>query len=323
MGAYSLVDFEEIKEIISYYNLGKVKSFEATIEGISNSNYKVMLESGEKVLLKISNDKTLEQLTHEQEILETLTKYHFPFCLAPLKSIKGRLIYEHNGMYGVIFPYIDGRPPLINESSLSQIGSALGTLHSLEIYKEDLGVLRAHDLVGYGGQSINDYILGENAVKDFVENFCQIFPDRLSNVPYDLFPSGIIHGDLYYDNSLFDEEKLVTLIDFEQSGRGRFILDIGIALSGSCLNAEKTNLSLSLINSFLNGYEKQRKLLVIERQYLRTAIAVGFFSIALWRIKRFYEGNLDERKRYNYRELLSRCKEFWKTSSENDFQMVS
>ena len=64
----------------------------------------------------------------------------------------------------------------------------------------------------------------------------RIFPERLQDIPYDDFPVGVIHGDLYFDNSLFDAGELVTLIDFEQSGRGRHILDLGIAISGSCLD---------------------------------------------------------------------------------------
>ena len=177
MGDYSLVDLEEIKEIISYYHLGEVEDFKPAIEGISNSNYCVNLGSGEKVLLKISNDKTLEQLLNEQDILATLTKYKYPFSLTPLMSLKGRLIYEHNGMYGVIFPYIEGLPPELNSSTLEQIGKALGTLHSLEIYKEDLGVLRAHDLVGHGGQSINEYVQSTNALDDFSETFTRTFSE--------------------------------------------------------------------------------------------------------------------------------------------------
>jgi homoserine kinase type II len=113
----------------------------------------------------------------------------------------------------------------------------------------------------------------------------------------------------------------VTLIDFEQSGTGRFILDLGIALSGSCLNHDNTDLSLDLMKSFLRGYEQSRPLLIIEKEYLRDAIAVGFFSISLWRIKRFYEGQLDQRKKYNYRELLERCRSFWSSSAKDDFNL--
>ncbi|MBT4790738.1 MAG: phosphotransferase, partial [Halobacteriovoraceae bacterium] len=228
MGVYSDINLNEINEILSYYELGQASDYERTITGISNSNFQVKLESGNSILLKISNDKTLEQLENEQNILLKLKEYHFEYSLPPCKTILGKPIYHHNNFYGVVFPFIKGFPPVISMESTYQIGRALGRLHSLEIHRQDLDTIRPHDLVGYGGQSILEYTQGENAAPDFVAAFEKIFPNKLQDLPYDLFPAGIIHGDLYFDNSLFFEEKLVTLIDFEQSGTGRFILDIGI-----------------------------------------------------------------------------------------------
>ena len=310
MGVYSEIDLGEINDILKYYEMGHAVDYQATIAGISNSNYKVVLDDGKKVLLKVSNDKTIEQLVNEQNILLTLKKYEYPYALKAFKTIQGKPIYHHGNFYGVIFPFIEGFPPEINPKTIRQIGEALGVLHSLEIRKEDLATIRPHDLVGYGGLSINEYTLTKRATSDFVESFVHVFPDRLQEIPYDIFPAGIIHGDLYYDNSLFNDDKLVTLIDFEQSGRGRFILDLGIALSGSCLNEDKSTIDLNLVKCFLEGYEQKRRLVTIEREYLKTAILVGFYSIALWRIKRFYEGHLDERKKFNYRELLWRAENF-------------
>jgi homoserine kinase type II len=172
-------------------------------------------------------------------------------------------------------------------------------------------------MVGYGGIGIYEYTMSASAPKDFVDAFNEIFPDRLQNIPYDVFPVGIIHGDLYFDNSLFNDGKLVTLIDFEQAGRGRYILDLGIALSGSCLNQQQDSLDPLLIESFLEGYQSKRQLLAIEKAYLDTAILVGFFSIALWRIKRFYEGNLDESKKFNYRQLIERARNYQSNFKQN------
>ena len=310
MGVYSEVDLAEINEILKHYELGKALDYQATITGISNSNYRVVLDSGNEVLLKVSNDKTVEQLTNEQNILLKLQKYNFNYSLHPFETIQGKPIYQHNGLHGVVFPFINGFPPVINLETIAQIGTALGKLHSLELKKEDLDTIRPHDLVGYGGLNVRDYAYSDHAAPEFKDYFERVITEDLLEVPYDIFPAGIIHGDLYYDNSLFNEGKLVTLIDFEQAGRGRFILDLGIAISGSCLNEDKTNVDLGLMNSFLEGYEKERKLKVIEKEYLDLAIKIGFFSIALWRVKRFYEGNLDESKKYNYLDLLKRAEAF-------------
>lgn len=310
MGVYSEINLNEINEILKYYELGNAVSYLATITGISNSNFRVTLTSGKEVLLKVSNDKTIEQLENEQRILQVLEKYNYLHSLHPIQTIQGKPIYHHKNYFGVVFPFINGLPPIIDNSAIAQIGKALAELHSLEIHKEDLDTIRPHDLVGHGGLHIQDYIEQPNCAPDFKEAFLKVFPQGLNDIPYDIFPAGIIHGDLYFDNSLFHEGKLVTLIDFEQSGRGRFILDLGIALSGSCLNSNRDNLDLELARHFIRGYEQVRPLKAIEREYLMMAVKVGFFSIGLWRIKRFLEGNLDESKKYNYRELLERCLNF-------------
>jgi len=313
MGVYSNISLNEINDILSYYEVGKALDFKPTITGISNSNFQVFLCDGKEVLLKISNDKTIEQLQNEQQVLLALEKHHFKYSIHPLKTVQGKSIYQHKDYYGVIFPFINGKPPEITEDVCYQVGAALADLHSLEISKDDLGVLRPHDLVGFGGKNIYDYTLEKDAAEDFIIEFNKIFPGKLLDIPYDVFPVGIIHGDLYFDNSLFNDDKLVTLIDFEQSGRGRFILDLGIAISGTCLNIDKSNLDKVLIDSFLLGYESHRKLITIEKEYLKTAILVGFYSIALWRIRRFYDGQLDQSKRFNYRELLNRAHNFNKS----------
>lgn len=318
MGVYSEIDLKEINEILKYYELGNAVSFKATITGISNSNFKVTLSNGKEVLLKVSNDKTLEQLENEQRILEVLENYNYLHSIHPFKTIKGKPIYHHKNFFGVVFPFINGLPPKIDKFTIQQIGKALAELHSLEIHKEDLASIRRHDLVGYGGLSIQDFVQSEECPKDFKEAFDTVFPDGVSAIPYDIFPAGIIHGDLYFDNSLFHEGKLVTLIDFEQSGRGRFILDLGIAISGSCMNQDHSQIDLELVENFLKGYEQSRHLLAIEKEYLVVAVKVGFFSIALWRIKRFYAGNLDQSKKFNYRELTERCLRFHAMKSNDD-----
>ena len=81
-------------------------------------------------------------------------------------------------------------------------------------------------------------------------------------------------------------------------------------MSGSCLSGD--DVDPLLFKAFLEGYESVRVLTHLEREYLHTAIVIGFLSIALWRIDRFYEGKLDHSKKFNYRELLTRALKFKK-----------
>lgn len=307
MGVYSKMTLEEINDILKFYDFDKAVKFHPTVEGISNSNYHVILESGEEILLKVSNDKNIEQLENEQRILHVLAKHHYKYSPGAFETLEGALVYRHKDYYGVVFPFIHGKAPEITSDVCHQIGEALAELHSLDIDREDLESIRPYDHVGYGGMHIYEYTLEKDAAPDFVKAFGRCFPNQLQTVPYDMFPGGIIHGDLYFDNSLFKDGKLATLLDFEQAGRGRFILDIGIAISGGCLTDDKLNIDDELVAKFIKGYETIRPLSTLEKEYLNTSILVGFFSIALWRIKRFYTGKLDASKKYNYRELLERA----------------
>jgi homoserine kinase type II len=321
MGIYSSIKLHEINDILKFYGLGKASELESTLKGISNSNYIVQLEDGEQVLLKISNDKTIQQLEKEQTILHLLNRYQFPLSPRPFKTLQGKPIYQHNGFYGVIFPFIDGKAPIVSSTVVYQLGQALGQLHSLEISKEDLQFIRPYEHVGHNVFHIQKYVKSPIAPDDFVKTYNmlahKIFPRGLNEIPFDLFPSGIIHGDLYYDNSLFKNDQLVSLIDFEQSGIGRYLLDLGISISGSCLNKEKDNIDMMLFTSFIKGYEEYRKMLTIEKDYIHTAIIVGLLSISLWRIKRFYEGKLDKNKKNNYQELLIRAQNFFESTGLN------
>lgn len=310
MGVYSDMTLEEINEILKFYDFDKAVKFNPTVEGISNSNYHVILENGDEILLKVSNDKNAEQLENEQRILHVLAKHFYKYSPGAFETLEGGLVYRHKDYYGVVFPFIHGRAPEITQDVCKQIGQALAELHSLDIDSEDLESIRPYDHVGYGGMHIYEYTLEQDAAEDFVSAFVKCFPDKLQTIPYDMFPAGIIHGDLYFDNSLFKDGKLATLLDFEQAGRGRFILDIGIAISGGCLTSDKKDIDEELVKHFITGYETIRPLTTLEKEYLNDSILVGFFSIALWRIKRFYTGKLDSKKKFNYRELLERALNF-------------
>ncbi len=305
MGVYSNITIEDVNDILKHYQVDQAVEFSATTQGISNSNFKVKLKSGSFLLLKISNDKTIKQLENEQQILLTLKKYNFSFAIPPLETIMGKPIYTHGDYYGVVFHFVPGLPPIVSQSSIKQLGMSLGLLHSIDIHKDDLQSIRQHEVVGHNGLSIAEFCLSNKCPDDFKEVYNNLFPKGLEDLPYDFLPAGIIHGDLYYDNSLFNEGKIITLIDFEQAGVGRFILDVGIAISGSCLDGDKVD--EGLMKAFLEGYLERRKMTHLESEYLYTAIIIGFLSIALWRIERFYEGKLDESKRFNYRELLRRA----------------
>jgi homoserine kinase type II len=315
MGSYTKISLEEANQIAGFYELGSFTQLSPLSLGISNSNYRVDAQN-KSYLLKISNDKGREQLQKEQEILAYLEKVEFEYSICPIPTKTGELIYQHSDNYGVIYPFIAGIPPGPSDWTCRQIGEGLASLHSIKHKSEGLESLRHHTEVGFNAGQIIQYLDSPSCPKEYTRFFGIVFPDNLAELKKETFSEGIIHGDLYYDNTLFDNNNLAVILDFEQAGRGSLLLDLGISISGTCL--EKGRLIKPLIESFLEGYESIKPLSEGEKKFIDQAILVGLFSIALWRIKRFTEGNLNHLMADSYLELLYRAQHF-----KNSLQEIS
>ena len=67
-------------------------------------------------------------------------------------------------------------------------------------------------------------------------------------------PTGIIHGDMFRDNVLFNEHGLCGVLDFHHAGYGFWLFDLAIAINDWCvdngsLDREKTLTMLREYNS--------------------------------------------------------------------------
>ncbi|MGZ3807194.1 MAG: phosphotransferase [Bacteriovorax sp.] len=308
MASYTQIGLSEAEQILKLYGRSNVIKLTPLSLGISNSNYRVDLID-ESVLLKISNDKNQSQLSEEQSILLYLKQRGYPYSLKPFSLTDGSLVYRYENYFGVLYPFVQGIPPGPSDYTCKEVGKALAQLHSLKHDPDALNRLRPHENVGFGAREILDYVHTPKSPDDFKLLFNKLFPDQLKAFIGTSFERGIIHGDLYYDNTLFDKNIISSVLDFEQAGIGEYVLDLGISISGTCL--EKGRIISPLVQSYLSGYEEVRPLTTAEKHHLNEAIILGLFSIALWRIKRFKEGHLNPLMADSYRDLLTRAHHYF------------
>lgn len=315
MASYTQIGLLEAQDILKLYGRSNVLKLTPLSLGISNSNYRVDLEN-ESVLLKISNDKNQLQLADEQNILLYLSQRAYPYSLRPYALSSGELVYNYHSYFGVLYPFVQGIPPGPSDFTCKEVGAALATLHSINHDREALKKLRPHESVGFGAAEVLEYTQSAKCPIDYREAFNYLFPDHLKGFIETPFLKGIIHGDLYYDNTLFDNNHLSTVLDFEQAGIGEYLLDLGISLSGTCL--EKGRIITPLVNSYLQGYEAIRPLTDDEKKYLDQAITLGLMSISLWRIKRFKERNLNPLMENSYRDLMVKAQDYYEMKQQEN-----
>jgi homoserine kinase type II len=309
MANYTEISRDVALDILELYNIKGVRDLIPLSFGISNTNYRVNLDSGDAVILKISNDKGRLELAEEQKILQYLKQNGFPYSLSAYLTNEGQSVYEYDEYCGVVFPFVNGEVPTIEPESLAAIGAALAELHLTSDYNKNFQNLRPHTSVGFDLKTISEYTKTEKCPTDFKAAFDEIFPAAvLEQAVNSELPYGVIHGDLYYDNTLFRDGQLQAMLDFEQSGVGEYLFDIGVSISGSCLEGD--DISLPLVEHFMDGYSNVRRLTAKEDEFLYYAILAGLFSISRWRIKRFVENELDPSKRDNYKQLIHRALRF-------------
>lgn len=308
MAYYTNITLSDANTILSLYDLNKATKLVPIGHGISNSNYIVHLEDGSEIILKISNDKDNQQLLEEQYILLNLKHLGFRYSPIPFRTKNDEPVYQSPPWHGVVFPRIKGQVPAVNHETCFAIGASLATLHLLSGEPKLSSLpypLRKASEIGYFPEDIITFSNENNCPQDFKNAVQILLPDSAYAFYHSLeseLPKSIIHGDLYFDNTLFYAKTLVSMLDFEQAGLGPCIFDIGISISGTCLENKK--LSLKLVKSFMKGYLSERSLSLSEKELLIPQILWGFLSISLWRIHRFYLGNLSEERKMSYQELI-------------------
>ncbi|MCK4768187.1 MAG: phosphotransferase, partial [Desulfobacula sp.] len=124
-------------------------------------------------------------------------------------------------------------------------------------------------------------------------------------------PRGLVHGDLFPDNTMFKGNKLLAILDFEVICIENLLHELGTAIQGFCYVDNK--LSEELLHTFLNEYQKYYKLNQIEKELLPAYMQWGAHCMIAWHLIGVMEDN-DTIKYKRAQALIARVKQLRKIS---------
>ncbi|HYD30952.1 MAG TPA: homoserine kinase [Azospirillaceae bacterium] len=257
MAVYTEVSDEDLTAFIAQYNLGALLSCKGIAEGVENSNFLLVTETGPYILTLYEKRTRREDLPFFLSLMEHLAGKGIA-CPLPVQGTDGQALRELCGRPAVIVTFLKGMwPRRILPQHCAELGGALAAVH---LAGSDFTMTRANSL------SVNGWRPLFEACRDRADEvrpgLGQALAEELAEMeacwPADL-PRGVIHADLFPDNVFFQGERLSGLIDFYFACTDSFAYDVAICLNAWCFEPDGS-FNTTKARMMLSSYRKVRPL---------------------------------------------------------------
>ena len=284
MGVFTNLFQDEIDFIEKKYKI-KILEIKNIDNGILNSNFYIKTKNKKYILRIYEANRTIDEEKQELILLDRIVDF-IPVSIA-IKNIDNEYISIFNNKKFALFEYIDGNSiTKIGTHIIGEIAIYLGKLHS---FTKDISFEK------YNRKTRINFDFYYNEIKkseiDFkFKNELLNSADKINGFDFSILPSGVIHGDIFPDNVLFDDYNNIKVIfDFNESYYAPFIFDIAIVINFWIkINDFDFFTENNLIRDFLNYYSKYRKITKEELKSLDIAckkIALTFTFLRIYKEK--------------------------------------
>ena len=143
MAVYTEVSDEDLNTFIAQYALGGVLSCKGIAEGVENSNYLLVTETGPYILTLYEKRTRRDDLPFFLGLMEHLADKGVG-CPVPLHGNDGEALRELCGRPAVLVTFLNGMwPRRIDPYHCAALGEAMGTMHKAGA---DFAMKRPNDL---------------------------------------------------------------------------------------------------------------------------------------------------------------------------------
>ncbi len=267
------------------YNIGKLENYYEIIEGIENTNYKIICEGKPYILTIFEKRVNANDLPFFIDLKLYLNKNNFK-CPKPIIDKENKIINSIKNKKAVIVSFIKGKQILNpNESDCYEVGNIIGKLHSIsknfnKRRDNSLNVVELNKILNKCLKVKNE---SYDAIYNELKNEIKIFEDYL---PKHL-PAGIIHADLFKDNIFFNEGKISGVIDFYFSCYYYYIYDICIVVNDWCFENNGKKFNNKFFHSIIEGYKLSRNLNIEELASFNLILRLAAVRILITRLHDF------------------------------------
>jgi homoserine kinase type II len=229
MAQFRTLSAADVREILDEFGVAGYVGHRPIAVGTINTNVRVETTKG-LLFLRVNEGKSAEEVEREAHIV-TYAYLHGVSTPVPLRTADGDTPYlTWRGEHVSLFPWVEGRTLAraeVTPAHAAAVGAGLAGLHlAMDGFPQrPIGRYEPPEIASRLARiaSLERSELAA-AVAVLQPELTALGPERTRDVPM-----GIIHGDLFIDNVMYDEGGALTaLIDFEQASWGRLAYDLAV-----------------------------------------------------------------------------------------------
>jgi homoserine kinase type II len=299
---------DELAGIARTFALGAVLGVQPIAAGTINSNFAVQTDRG-AWFLRVNEGKSEPDVAWEARLISALAAGGV-VTPPPVIAQDGRPYAPLPGgdKWVSAFPWRAGRhlgPGEITAEAAAAFGAALAQLHRVglalpeswrrpSIYDHDHLVARHAGFAASGDPALARAI----AVTGRGLHAASAAAAVRARATH-----GIIHGDLFRDNVLWDGGRLVAILDFEQASGGSLAYDLAVSINDWCWDG---GFRRDAAAGVLAGYQSVRPLPAADREALLIEVGAAATRFTITRITDVYLARVDNPDK-DFRAFLARC----------------
>ncbi len=309
MGEFTPLTAADIAAIAAAFDLGPVGRWATIAAGTINTNASVETARG-RFFVRVNEGKAEADVAWEARLVGALAAAGVatppPVAAAagppyaPLPGAPGKFVS--------VFPWRGGRhlaPAEVTPATAAELGAALARLHVVglalpaawrrpSIYDHAHLVARHAGFAGSGDPVLAPAIavLGEELAAAAAATDVRRAATH-----------GLIHGDLFRDNVLWEGATVAALLDFEQASGGSLAYDLAVCIHDWCWTGA---IAWPLVGALVAGYQAVRPLTAADRGALPVELRAAAARFTITRITDVYLAGVPNPDK-DFRAFLARC----------------
>jgi homoserine kinase type II len=283
MAVYTIITDAMIDRLLLQYDIGKHRALTGITQGVENTNYKLETDQGHFILTIYEKRVDPTDLPFFINLKTHLAEQGYP-CPTPVRANDGHVLQNIQGKSMAIVSFLNGTFTALPEPPhCHAAGAVLADMHLMSAHFDmqrpnALGKQAWRPLI----EQIKDDVAGTDhwdqmpQIKNWLTGIEQNWPDRL--------PQGVIHGDLFPDNVLFDHTTITGVIDFYFACQDMLAYDLAVMINAWCFD-QPQRFNPDKAKALVTGYTSNRSLQDDERKamlVLAKGAALRFYLTRLY-----------------------------------------